>query len=74
MGWFRYGLKVFDKYDNGKNDWLSYDNRLGEWCIAYLGLSGFTKKYEELANYEDVKHMGKKIGTEDFIWNDPKLM
>ena len=74
VGWFRYGLKVFDKYDNGNNDWLSYDNRPGEWCIAYSGLSGFTKKYEELANYEDVKHMGKKIGNGDFIWNDPKLM
>ena len=41
-GWIGYGLKVLDKYDlekEGKrNDWLSYDNREGEWCIAYHGV------------------------------------
>ena len=74
VGWFRYGLRVFDKYDNGNNDWLSYDNREGEWCIAYSGLSGFIKQYEQLANYEDAKHMGKKIGNGVFIWNDPKYL
>ena len=34
-GWKGYGLKVKDMYDNGNNDWLHYDNREGEWCIAY---------------------------------------
>ena len=34
-GWRGYGLKVMDRYDNGNNDWLEYDNRKGEWCIAY---------------------------------------
>ena len=74
VGWTRFGLKVFDKYDNGNNDWLSYDNRKGEWCIAYSGLSGFTKKYEQLESCEDIKHIGKKIGPGVFIWNDPKVM
>ena len=74
VGWIRFGLKVFGKYDNGNNDWLSFDNRDGEWCIAYSGLSGFTKKYEQLEFYEDVKHIGKKIGPGVFVWNDPKLM
>ena len=74
VGWMRFGLRVFDKYDNGDNDWLSYDNRDGEWCIAYSGLSGFTKGYEQIENYEDAKHMGKKIGNGVFVWNDPKEM
>ena len=50
VGMHRYGLKVFGRYDNGNNDWLSYDNRSGEWSIAYSGLSGQnienTQKYE----------------------------
>ena len=33
-GWIRYGLNVLGKYVNGNNDWLSYDGRKGEWCIA----------------------------------------
>jgi len=34
-GWKGYGLKVMDRYDDGNNDWLQYDNREGEWCVAY---------------------------------------
>ena len=34
-GWKGYGLNFMDKYDHGNNDWLEYDNREGEWCIAY---------------------------------------
>jgi hypothetical protein len=40
-GWIGYGLKVLDMYDHekeGPNDWLSYDNRPGEWCVAYHGV------------------------------------
>ena len=37
-GWIRYGLNVLGKYDNGNDDWLAYDNRKGEWCIAYHGV------------------------------------
>ena len=37
-GWIRYGLNVLGKYDNGNDDWLAYDNRAGEWCIAYHGV------------------------------------
>ena len=37
-------------------------------------MSGFTKTYGELQNYEDVKHPGKKVGNGVFIWNDPKVM
>ena len=38
-GWIRYGLNVLGKYDKGNDDWLAYDNRPGEWCIAYHGVA-----------------------------------
>ena len=38
-GWIRYGLNVLGKYDKGNDDWLAYDNRKGEWCIAYHGVA-----------------------------------
>ena len=38
-GWIRYGLNVLGKYDDGNDDWLSYDHRPGEWCIAYHGVA-----------------------------------
>ena len=37
-GWIRYGLNVLGKYDKN-DDWLSYDGRKGEWCIAYHGVA-----------------------------------
>ena len=37
-GWKGFGLKVWDKYDNGKNDWLAYDGNPNEWAIAYHGI------------------------------------
>ena len=52
-GWIGYGLKVWDKYDldknDKKNDWLSYDNREGEWCIAYHG-AGHEKESQEVSH------------------------
>ena len=52
-GWIGYGLKVWDKYDldknDKKNDWLSYDNREGEWCIAYHG-AGHEKESKEVSH------------------------
>jgi hypothetical protein len=36
-GWFRYGLNVIGKYDNGNNIWLGMENIPGEWCVAYHG-------------------------------------
>ena len=74
VGWWRYGLRVFGKYDKGNNDWLSYDNRPGEWCIAYSGLSGIkdgmSKKYE---NDTDIKN-GGKVGTGIYVSPYPQVM
>ena len=37
--WIGIGLKVKDKYDGGNNDWLSKNNKKGEFAVAYLGLN-----------------------------------
>ena len=37
-GWKGFGLKVWDKYDNGNNDWLAHDGNSNEWAIAYHGI------------------------------------
>ena len=37
-GWKGFGLKVWDKYDNGNNDWLGYNGNPNEWAVAYHGV------------------------------------
>ena len=49
QGWKGYGLKVMDRYDDGNNDWLAYDNREGEWCVAYRPIKN-DKSVEEAKN------------------------
>ena len=77
VGFHRYGLNVLGKYDNGNNDWLSYDNRKGEWCISYTGLSGYIKDINaNIENDNDIKHPGKKVGNGVCCWiysNMPKI-
>ena len=76
-GWNRYGLNVYNKYDNRNNDWLSSDNRKGEWCIAYSWLSydkngiNFNQFYE---NSKDTKNNGKKIGKGVYCSQNPEIM
>ena len=76
-GWDRYGLNVFDKYDNRNNDWLKYDNTKGEWCIAYGWLTydkdtvNLSKKYE---NDNDVRHNGCKVGKGIYCSQNPDIM
>jgi hypothetical protein len=37
-GWKGFGLKVLGKYDNGNDDWLTYNGNPNEWAIAYHGI------------------------------------
>ena len=37
-GWKGFGLKVFDEYDNGNNDWLGCNGNPNEWAVAYHGI------------------------------------
>ena len=39
--WRGYGLKVKGKYDRKNDDWLSYENKKGEFAIAYIGINNF---------------------------------
>ena len=76
-GWYGYGLKVWDKYDldkeGKKNDWLSYDNREGEWCIAYHG-AGHEKESKEVANIiGKVSKSNLKQGEENDYANDDDI-
>ena len=47
-GWIGIGLKVVDKYDNGNNDWLGYENKEGEFSIAYLGIYSLMNDKDEI--------------------------
>ena len=38
-GWKGIGLKVRGQYDNGNDDWFTYNNNAKEYAVAYLGLS-----------------------------------
>ena len=38
-GWMGVGLKVWNQYDNGNNDWIDFENVEGEFSIAYLGIN-----------------------------------
>ena len=43
--WKGFGLKVWDEYDNGNNDWLGMNGNENEWAVAYHGIGsklGFT--------------------------------
>ena len=76
-GWLRYGLNVYNKYDNRNNDWLMCDGRKGEWCIAYSWLSyeknssNFNNMYE---NKNDIKNKGKKVGKGIYCSQTPEFM
>ena len=73
--WDRYGLSVYNKYDNRNNDWLSSDNRKGEWCIGYSWLVNDQNKVN--INYEnanDRKHIGKKVGKGVYVTQNPDIM
>ena len=75
VGWHRYGLKVWDQYDKGNNDWLSYDNRKGEWCIAYSGLSNIAYKNNKIYGKDkDLKHSGKTVGSGVYIYHKSNVM
>ena len=65
------------KYDNHNNDWLSNDNRKGEWCIAYSWLSydkngvNLNHHYE---NCDDARNKGKKVGKGIYCSQNPEIM
>ena len=39
--WKGYGLKVRGLYDKGNDEWLNYENKKGEFAIAYMGINNY---------------------------------
>ena len=75
IGWYKYGLKVYGRYDNKNNDWLGFNNSPGEWCIAYCPLTGINKKIEQTyENDNDIKHYGKKVGVGVYCSPKPDVL
>ena len=75
IGWHKYGLRVYDRYDNKNNDWLGYQNKPGEWCTGYCPVTGINKKIEQTyEDDDDIKHPGKKVGVGVYCTPQPKTM
>ena len=54
LGWIGYGLNVKGKYDEGNDDWLSYEHPKNEYAIAYYPIKNY---------YDDPKEMKKLIAN-----------
>ena len=74
--WIKYGIKVRDLFFDGKNhEWISKNHPKGEWAVAYCGITGITKKIEQIYEKDDdIRHQGKKVGTGVYCFSDPKIM
>ena len=51
-GWKGFGLKVLGKYDDGNDDWITYNGNPNEWAIAYhgIGVGGNCQTVEQATN------------------------
>ena len=63
LGWTGYGLNVMGKYDNGNNDWLSYNSSQNEYAIAYYPIKDFLQNSEDMKNL--IKSITKTIGNQN---------
>lgn len=74
-GWIKYGIKIDHGFNDRNYDWISHLHRKGEWCVAYCGITGITKKMEQIyENDDDIKHQGKKVGVGVYCPSDPALL
>jgi hypothetical protein len=69
VGFYRYGMKVLDKYDNGDNTWLGMVNGKGEWGVAYHGTPyRFVKSISETPlRVGDVNVYGRGIYCSPYV-------
>jgi len=72
IGWTKDGIRVYDRYDNNNNDWLSNGN--DGWCNGYSILHDFTNKEKNYEKDDDIKNPGKKVGKGVYLYWDPKEM
>ena len=74
-GWHKYGLKVFNRYDNKNNAWLGCGGHSGEWCVGYCPITGINKKIDQTyENDEDSYHRDKKVGIGVYCTSKPETM
>ena len=69
-GWVGFGLKVWGKYDNGNNDWLSYNGNKNEWAIAYHGVGSKLGCSVEQAAHSIIKGGFKPGSGQSFQYDD----
>ena len=76
-GFDRFGLNVYNKYDNFNNNWLSHQGVEGEWCVAYSWIT-FSKESsnlnEKYQNDEDIRNKGQKVGKGIYCSQTPDNM
>ena len=63
--WAGIGLNVRNKYDNGKDDWLDYQNNIGEYAIAYLSINNLNndkdKILEDINNFTNIENLSQNL-------------
>ena len=50
-GWTGFGLNILDKYDNGNNNWMSYNHAPNEYCVAYYPIKNNLLDQKEMREY-----------------------
>ena len=74
-GWYRCGVRVFNIYDNGNNNWLSWKPNInGQWSICYCGIKTKSDDSCQYEKEEDSKHPGKLVSKGVLCYQDPNDM
>ena len=79
IGWMGYGLRVLDRYDNGNNDWIDYNNNPDEWAVAYhgmgIGINGdINNNNLKYKKSKDIYHQGQKVEEGIYMTQDPSII
>ena len=74
-----YGLRVLDRYDNGNNDWIDYNNNPDEWAVAYhgmgIGINGdINNNNLKYKKSKDIYHEGQKVEEGIYMTQDPSII
>ena len=73
-GWIRYGLNVSKQFDKGNDNWLGFNHKKDEWCIAYAPFTGIDVNIPQTyKDDDDAKHSGK-VGVGLYCPSKPELM
>jgi hypothetical protein len=72
-GWIGFGLNVLNKYDNGNNDWLACNGRIGEWCVAYHGAGRGQNNDNIKKTIKSILESNLKPGKGQSLKNSPDL-